>query len=228
VIEASEKKTWQMRWTEWVWLRALVVGGGMGLILGLVTYLVAPGLFQGFEAGLFDMRVRFANEVQDPPDQDTGVFIIAIDNRSIDSDRGYGPFRQWPREMHGRLAALLARAGASAIFFDLLIAEEDKDPEVDRRLARQLGDWERVAEVENAGQTLRALNGQYQLVLGTNASDSDASDTREALHRVGLDTLFDLVLTASELDPVTGEFSLSRELAVPATDARSQSVDIEL
>lgn len=125
-------------WNRLVWLRALAVGGGVGLLVGWFTYIASPGLFQGFEAGLFDMRVRFAGELNEPPDPDeSGIVVITIDNYSL---KRIGSFRQWPRDIHGRLARKLSEWGASAIFFDLLLTGEDEDPEVDRRLAESFGD----------------------------------------------------------------------------------------
>jgi adenylate cyclase len=137
--EKTRERTLKRLWASHVWLRALAIGGAMGLLVGISVYLVAPGLFQGFEAELFDMRVRFANEVIDPPDPDSGIFVIAIDNYSmVKYEDRYGRFYQWPRDLHGRLAQQLADWGAAAIFFDLMLTQEDIDPEVDRRLAASL------------------------------------------------------------------------------------------
>lgn len=120
-------------------LKALLVGGGSALLVAVVAYLLAPGLFQSFENQLYDMRVRFAADTREPPDPDSGIYVVRIDDSALEK---YGRFAQWPRTMHGQLASQLGEWSAAAIFFDLLFTQEDRDPAVDRALAegfRQAG-----------------------------------------------------------------------------------------
>ena len=119
------------------WLKALIVGGGAALLIAIFTYFLAPGPFQAFENNLYDMRVRFENGMAEELDPDeTNLILIMIDERSLDK---YGRFEQWPRTYHGRLASLLADWGAAAVFFDIVLEEKDKDPQIDLQLSRDFG-----------------------------------------------------------------------------------------
>lgn len=62
-----------------------------------------------------------------------------------------------------------------------------------------MADWPRVAAVDGAKEALSLLAGRARLVLATGAADSDAAAVRRALARVGLDALFEAVLTRREL-----------------------------
>jgi adenylate cyclase len=135
--EVQHKGPHQKLWERWVWLRALGVGGGVALLLGWFTFFASPGIFQGFEAELFDMRVTVASNVNEAPDPDElGIIIITIDDYSLGE---IGEFRQWPRDIHGQLAQKLGDWGAATIFFDLLFTGDDTDPEVDRKLGDHFG-----------------------------------------------------------------------------------------
>lgn len=59
--------------------------------------------------------------------------------------------------------------------------------------------WPRVESVTGVEEALRALRPTYQLVLATNAQDSDAELVRAALRRVGLVDFFHFVFTARDL-----------------------------
>ena len=119
-----------------IWLKALIVGGGAALLVAFITYYIAPGPFQAFENNLYDMRVRFENGMADELDpDDTGLILIMIDERSLDA---YGQF-PWPRDYHGRLARQLVDWGATAVFFDVILEEEAREPEVDVQLSRDFG-----------------------------------------------------------------------------------------
>jgi len=135
--DVQEKGPRRTAWERWVWLRALAVGGGVALLLGWFTFYASPGIFQGFEAELYDMRVSLASNVNEAPDPDElGFIVITIDDYSLGE---IGEFRQWPRDIHGQLARKLGEWGAAAIFFDLLFTREDRDPEIDRKLAEHFG-----------------------------------------------------------------------------------------
>ncbi len=60
-------------------------------------------------------------------------------------------------------------------------------------------DWPHVEAMPEIEMALRALKPAYRLALATNAAASGAEHVRAALARVGLDELFDSILTAREL-----------------------------
>jgi HAD superfamily hydrolase (TIGR01509 family) len=59
--------------------------------------------------------------------------------------------------------------------------------------------WPRVEPVAGVEEALRTLRPIYQLVLATNARDSDAELVRAALRRLGLQDCFHFVFTARDL-----------------------------
>ena len=59
-------------------------------------------------------------------------------------------------------------------------------------------DWPQVEATPGALQTLAALNGSYQLVVATNAVNSNAAQVLAALNRVGLGEYFSHVFTSKE------------------------------
>lgn len=123
---------------KWTGLKALAVGGGTAFFIALFTFLITPGFFQGLEYQLYNMRVRLATGQAEEIDPDIeGLVLIRIDDRSL---KNLGRFEQWPREYHSRLATQLAEWGAEAIFFDITFFQDDRDPEVDRELAKGFGD----------------------------------------------------------------------------------------
>jgi adenylate cyclase len=63
------------------------------------------------------------------------IVLVAIDETSFAE---LGLQWPWPRSLHGRLATVLRRAGASAIGFDILFPEPSR-PEEDRAFAEALG-----------------------------------------------------------------------------------------
>jgi beta-phosphoglucomutase-like phosphatase (HAD superfamily) len=82
-------------------------------------------------------------------------------------------------------------------------------------------DWPEIAVVDGTAQALQQLDGQYRLVVGTNASDSSAGQVMAALQRGGLGQYFQQVFTAHELGglrkPHAGYFhALQAALGAPA------------
>jgi putative hydrolase of the HAD superfamily len=61
-------------------------------------------------------------------------------------------------------------------------------------------DWPTVAAMPGITQALSDLKGKYRMVVATNATESDASQVKEALGRIGLDVFFDDVYTSFELN----------------------------
>ncbi len=83
-----------------------------------------------------------------------------------------------------------------------------------------MAQWPQVTTVPDAADALATLVGQYRLVLASNASDSGAALVRDALARVGLDSFFDVILTARELgvskpDPAFFDAILAECACVP-------------
>lgn len=60
-------------------------------------------------------------------------------------------------------------------------------------------DWPETAPVEGIAAALETLKPRYRLLMATNALDSDASQVRAALSRVGLDGYFEVVFTGHEI-----------------------------
>lgn len=52
----------------------------------------------------------------------------------------------------------------------------------------KMKDWRKVEEMPGARKALHALHGKVGIALATNAADSEETDIREALARVGLDS----------------------------------------
>ncbi len=121
---------------KYVWLKALIVGGGAALLTAFFSYYLAPGPFQAFENNLYDMRVRFENGMADELDPDeTGLILIMIDERSLEYYKQF----PWPRDYHGRLASKLADWGATAVFFDIVLEDDARNPEEDVQISRDFG-----------------------------------------------------------------------------------------
>lgn len=62
-----------------------------------------------------------------------------------------------------------------------------------------MANWPEVAEVDGTVEALEALKDQYQMVVATNAGDSDATAVWKALRRVGFGEYFKAVFTSHEL-----------------------------
>lgn len=137
-----------------IWLKALAVGGGSALLTVLFSYYLAPGPFQAFENNLYDMRVRFENGMADELDaDDTGLILIMIDERSLAEYKQF----PWPREYHGRLASQLADWGATAVFFDIVLEDDARNPEEDVRIALDFG----YAGIVYTAMAMKERGGEY-------------------------------------------------------------------
>jgi adenylate cyclase len=159
LAERGWKKTLERIWSRWALLRALAVGGMVGLLVAVMTYQIAPGFFQGIENNLYDARVRSALETTPPLDPDeSGIVVITIDNRSI-APKYLGRFSEWPREYHARVARQLADWGAAAVFNDLIFAEDTRRPETDLELATAFGE---AGIVYNAIDLIDLSNMMYR------------------------------------------------------------------
>ncbi|UCE07278.1 MAG: HAD family hydrolase [bacterium] len=62
-----------------------------------------------------------------------------------------------------------------------------------------MASWSRVVTVEGIKETLPLLKDKYQIVLVSNAQDSDRALVRQALERVDLARYFDEIFTPQEL-----------------------------
>ncbi len=59
--------------------------------------------------------------------------------------------------------------------------------------------WSEVSAVEGIKETLQLLKDKYQIVLVSNAHDSDQNHARQALERVGIAEFFSEIFTPQEL-----------------------------
>lgn len=86
-----------------------------------------------------------------------------------------------------------------------------------------MADWSEVEAIPHAVDTLKGLRDSgLHIALATNAADSDESDIRAALARVGLDHLIDRVYCSrgvGHAKPSAAFFGfIERDLGLPATD----------
>ncbi|TVR59878.1 MAG: adenylate/guanylate cyclase domain-containing protein [Spirochaetaceae bacterium] len=94
-----------------------------GAVVGAITALVALGLwftgvFDGFEAGTWDMRARFFAPYRDA---DPDVVLVLLDQASLDWARdAMGVTWPWPRELYAAIVGFLTRAEARVVAFDVL------------------------------------------------------------------------------------------------------------
>jgi FMN phosphatase YigB (HAD superfamily) len=72
--------------------------------------------------------------------------------------------------------------------------------------------WPQVAVVDGTVETLEALNENYQMVIASNAGDSDAPQVWKALNRVGIGAYFRAVFTARELGSLKPDLAFFRQL----------------
>jgi adenylate cyclase len=112
-----------------------LIGGGIGILVLMVSQWLMPGTFRSLEAKTLDWRYykkvehlwtqREGNPIED-------IVIIDIDNRSLDK---LGRYNQWPRTYHARIADYVASGGAAALAFDILFMEPDANPGADEEFA---------------------------------------------------------------------------------------------
>ena len=97
-----------------------------GAVVGAITAIVALGLwftgvFDGFEAGTWDMRARFFAPYRDA---DSDVVLVLLDQASLDWARdAMGLTWPWPRELYAAIVGFLTRAEARVAAFDVLYLE---------------------------------------------------------------------------------------------------------
>jgi putative hydrolase of the HAD superfamily len=69
----------------------------------------------------------------------------------------------------------------------------------DGRFSGSMVSWPELYAIEGVYEALEALAGYYQMVIATNAMDSDAKKVIAANQRVGLDDYFERIYTAREM-----------------------------
>lgn len=122
------------------WTRRLLWGTLLGCLAALLvlffTYVIEYHLFEAFEAKALDWRylgrLRHLYEKRQGATIED-IIIVDIDNRSLEK---LGRFDQWPRSYHGRIIDYMSGGGATAIAFDVLFMEPDRDAEMDSALVR--------------------------------------------------------------------------------------------
>jgi len=125
----------------------ILTGVAMAAFVAVLTYLVLPRVFAGFEGRLYDSRVAVARAFDPPYDPDSGLNLITIDDRSV---LKYGRFAHWPRARHAALLDSLARWRCAAVFFDLLFFDSEPGPAGDEALIASL-------QESGAGYTAAAI-----------------------------------------------------------------------
>ena len=115
-------------------IAGILLGVGSALAIFLLGSFFLTDVLEDFEAQTLDFRyfVKFfvgsSAEDRAPIEE---IVIVDIDSRSLYK---LGRYHQWPRSYHARVVDYLSGGGASAVFFDVIFAEPDRDPEEDRRL----------------------------------------------------------------------------------------------
>ncbi len=108
--------------------RTFLVAFSVALLFS-VLYLWYPGFLQRFDDSLRDQFFLLRGEIEASED----IVIVDIDEASL---RALGQW-PWPRNIMAKIVEHLTSAGAAAIGFDILFAEEDRTSP--RRVAKILG-----------------------------------------------------------------------------------------
>ncbi|MDZ7262183.1 MAG: adenylate/guanylate cyclase domain-containing protein [candidate division KSB1 bacterium] len=130
-------------------LKGLLFGVLSALVVIGVTEILAPDIFDKFEAKTLDWR--YQRKIEKLWEKRKGatiddIIIVDIDDRSLEK---LGRFEHWPRSYHARIIDYLSSAGAKAIGFDILFMEQGKDSLSDQLL---------VQAVKKAGNVYLAMS----------------------------------------------------------------------
>lgn len=71
--------------------------------------------------------------------------------------------------------------------------------QVDDKTCGKMIDWPELKIIQGADHLLKTLSQNYQIVIASNAEDSDATDLLKAMKKVGLDTFINQYFTFREL-----------------------------
>jgi adenylate cyclase len=123
-----------MKQTFW---KRLFTGAVMGLITGIVVWILTQMLFNHFffriESQTYDWRLRLATEPPANPIDD--IVIIDIDERSIQK---LGSYHYWTREYWSKLIGYLDSAGVAMIGLDVIFDPNPRHPEEDAQLQQAI------------------------------------------------------------------------------------------
>ncbi len=190
-------------------LRTVLTGALTALAIAILTYGLMNGIFEGFENRLYDARVRFALDLTEPFDPDSGLFLIRVDNRAL---MKYGRFAGWPSSRYGDLTRELADWGAASICFDIPFSDEDLTPEVDEIFARDM------TEAEMVNTTMRLIE-QNSYVFGS-MIDSLRLAATLTMHTIPID----MVPGAEHLPDLGDDLALSSP--TPLIESASRGIGL--
>jgi adenylate cyclase len=142
----------------WSWLR----GARVAAISAAAGLLALSPLFGGLEA---EYGPRLLFRVRGPAAAPAEIVIAAIDRLSADRMGLPVPPRRWPRTVHAELIDTLAKAGATAIVFDLLFTEEGSAAE----------DGALATAIRNAGNVVLLQDLQRRTLAAPAAGDGQQS-----------------------------------------------------
>lgn len=97
-------------------LAALLISATVSI---LCISLSMAGIFEPYELRTFDRMMGYLSMKTERPD----IVIVEIDQGSLDSLQKVHISWPWPRQVYSPIIDFLSKAGAKAIFFDILITE---------------------------------------------------------------------------------------------------------
>ena len=185
-----------MRWPAFAWPRG-VREAALALVIALSVLFVLTdvadwGVLRGLETASLDLRFRLRGTR--PPEPDT--VVVLVDDKSL-TELG-----RWPlsRRLFAKAAALLDRAGARVIAFDLLFAEREA------AISRGL----RNAAREAASALPEAENPALRQALAHLAGDDPDGDFAATLKATGK-ALLPLAFSSFDKEPIAAPPDLSAQ-----------------
>ncbi len=189
--------------------RTVLTGALTALAIAILSYGVMKGVFDGFEYRLYDARVRFALDMTESFDRDSGIFLIRVDNRAL---MKYGRFAGWPSSRYGELTRELAGWRAASVCFNIPFSDDDLTPGADEAFARSMIDAGMV------NTTMRLID-QNSYVFGSTIDSLRLAATL-AMHTIPVD-----MVPGAEHLPDLGE-DLTLSSPIPLIESASRGIGL--
>lgn len=193
----------------------------LALVVSWVVFLASgTPLIQGLERAAYDLAVRVAERA--PLER---VAVIAVDEQSI-ANLGRWP---WSRDVHARMADLLAGAGAKVIGNTIFFSEPERPPGYDyiRRMQDLVEQARGEGEVPEPLQPFQALLDEAESALAT---DRRLAASYQAAGRVALPFLFQLGAPQGRPDQALPEFVSRNQISqvLPGPGRALPAADIQI
>lgn len=98
--------------------------------------------------------------------------------------------------------------------------------QVDDKACGKMIDWPELKIIQGADLVLKTLSQKYQIIIASNAEDSDATDLSKALYRVGLDPFINQYFTIKELQAKKPDLTFYNNLLKALNIAPDQMIMI--